>query len=121
MAKNFIQDGKSLQWTNDTGSDVSSGDPVVVGGQVGVAAVDIADGESGTVYMEGVFECAKMAGDTISQGNPLAWSVQDAAFVTTLGSPDEGSVTGSAVAWAAAGSSATKVLVKLNVAIGTVQ
>jgi len=47
MATTFVNDGNKVVWTNGTGSDVSSGDVVVISNIIGVAEVDIADGESG--------------------------------------------------------------------------
>ena len=69
--KNKIAEGKSLSYTNGTGSDIAAGDLVEVGVKVGVAAVDIADGASGTVAMDGVFEVTKKAPLVITQGDLL--------------------------------------------------
>ncbi|SHJ23877.1 Predicted phage recombinase, RecA/RadA family [Malonomonas rubra DSM 5091] len=69
--KNYIQPGAVLTWANGTGSDVSSGDLVIIGQRVGVASVDIVDGESGSVAVDGVFEVSKEAALEVSQGDLL--------------------------------------------------
>lgn len=65
---NAWYEGDTTTWTNGTGADVSSGDMVVVGGVVGVASVDIADGLSGTVRLRQVYSLPKTAALAISQG-----------------------------------------------------
>ena len=58
--KNFIQEGTRMTWTNDTGSPVASGDPVIINGRVFVACVDIANGSTGAIAGGfGVYEFAK--------------------------------------------------------------
>lgn len=120
MATTFAQEGKSLSWTNGTGSDVSSGDPVAIGEQIGVAAVDIPIGASGTVYMEGVFTVPKVSAAEIGQGESVIWDASEGAFEDNLATPTTGDVSGCCVAWAAAAAGATTLPVKLNVGIGTV-
>ena len=71
MADNFIQEGKTLEYTNDTGSAIASGDLVKVGVRVGVALVDIANGSSGAVAMSGVYEVDKEASLAVTQGDLL--------------------------------------------------
>jgi predicted RecA/RadA family phage recombinase len=53
---NRTGNGTTMPWTNNTGSDVVSGQLVnISGGYCGVAAVDIADGETGTLELVGVY------------------------------------------------------------------
>jgi predicted RecA/RadA family phage recombinase len=56
VAKNKVQTGDVLNWTNASGSDVSSGDPIVIGNVPAVALVDIDNGDSGSVNRVGVFD-----------------------------------------------------------------
>lgn len=112
--KTYIQEGKSLLWTNDTGDAVSSGDVVVIGSSLGVAAVDIADEASGTVTMVGVFTAPKTSGSAITQGDPCVWDVSAGAFVPSSTDAEEGDITGAAICWADAASAATSVSVKLT-------
>jgi len=73
--KNHVQPGKRMLWENTTGSDVASGDPVIVGGMVCVAAVDIADTETGNVAVGEVYTMPKAtgAGTAIAQGERPAF------------------------------------------------
>ena len=68
MAQNHIQEGKIMPWTNGTGSDVASGDLVVMNGIVGVASGDIANGAEGNVVIAEVFEVPKATPLSIGQG-----------------------------------------------------
>lgn len=81
MAKNYIQDGKTMDWTNTTGADVLSGDPVVVGASVGIAHGNIADGDDGVLHMTGVWEMTKDPAES--------WSAGDKLYLD----PDSGNVT----------------------------
>ena len=118
--QNLTQIGNRITWTNGTGTAVAAGDPVVVAGQIGVACVDIANGASGELAMEGVYELPKSAGSAITQGDPVMFDVSAAAFVPSSATPATGDITGCCIAWAAAASADTVVQVKINVAIGTV-
>ena len=73
--QNKVSEGKTLLWTNGTGSDVVSGQCVVVGTLLAVAAVDIADGETGTVELEGVFDLPKVDAAEIAVGETLTWDI----------------------------------------------
>ena len=55
MAKNYFQDGTTLDWRNDTSQKVLSGQAVIVGNITGVALSDIAVDECGVLKMTGVF------------------------------------------------------------------
>jgi predicted RecA/RadA family phage recombinase len=79
---NFRFPGRSIQWTNTTGADVKSGDPVVIGERVGCAAVDIAIGATGTVDLGGVFEWPKVAG-VLVQGDKLYYDTVAKNFTKT--------------------------------------
>jgi len=50
MATNHVQKGAVMSWTNGTGSDVVSGEVVAFADMIGVAAGDIADGETGELF-----------------------------------------------------------------------
>lgn len=68
---NKVQDGSVMVYSN-SGSAISSGDPVVIGDRVGFAIVDIAASTgSGSVAMEGVFSCEKTTSQAWSQGDKL--------------------------------------------------
>jgi predicted RecA/RadA family phage recombinase len=64
--KNFVQDGKEVNYTV-TGDDVKSGDVVVIGKMVGVAVTDGKVGETIAVSIDGVYRLPKVNG-ALTQG-----------------------------------------------------
>lgn len=118
--KTFVELGDSLKYTN-TGSAISAGDVVVVGNQIGIAAVDIAATTgTGTLDMVGVFDVPKVSGAVIAQGEAVIWDVTAGAFDDASASPDTGDISTACTAWEAAGSGATTIAVKINTGVGTV-
>jgi predicted RecA/RadA family phage recombinase len=73
MAQNFKISGDVLQLKNGSGATIPSGSPIFVGKFVGIAAGDIANGETGSVLAEGVFELPKTTGTAIAQGDIVTW------------------------------------------------
>lgn len=73
MAKNHVQPGKTMPYTNSTGTDIASGDVVVVNDMIGIALGDIADGESGSLALGQVWTLDKEADLAISQGETVYW------------------------------------------------
>jgi len=124
MATNFVQEGGTISWTNGTGDAVVSGQVVAIGNILGVAAVDIANGAVGTVYVEGVFTCPKASGATthdFAQGAAVYWDASAGKFEKTgTGTLATGDLSGSAVAWEAAASTATTAKIKINQNVGSV-
>lgn len=109
MAKNHIQKGSAMPYTNATGSDIASGDVVVVGTLVGIAMGDIADTATGELAIEEVWEVAKAAPLVIAQGDLLYWDTADSNVNKTA---TDNTLAG--VAFAGAVSAATTVYIKLN-------
>ena len=108
MAKNYIQKGQAMPWTNGTEVAVTSGEVVVVGAIVAVALVDIAVGDSGILATEEIWELAKEAPLVIAQGDIVYWDA-------TAGEIDKTNTNVLAgKAFAAAASADTTVLVKLG-------
>ena len=68
MAKNYIQAGTTIPLKNAGSEDILSGDPVVVGSMVAVAITDIAPGNVGDGFAEGVFLLPKLSADTVTAG-----------------------------------------------------
>lgn len=122
MATNGVNDGTVLQWTNGTGSDVSSGDIVVVGQMLACALVDIASTATGSVKTNYVFEAPKVDAAVIAQGESLTWDVSAGAFDDNAATPATGDVTGPpAVAVEAKGATTSDTIkVKLTGVPGTV-
>jgi len=124
MAKNFIQEGKHITWTNGTGTAATSGSPVVVGSLVCVALTDIAAGAVGVLATEGVWELPKVAGASghaIAQGATALFDISEAKFDINTTVAAAGDISGSCVATEAALTTATTVNVKINVGAGTVE
>ncbi|TDX18495.1 putative RecA/RadA family phage recombinase [Buttiauxella sp. BIGb0552] len=71
MAKNYYQDGSTMDWKNGTTKDVVSGQPVVVGAIIGIAQHDIPVGVSGVLMMTGVFNLTKVTTETWQRGARL--------------------------------------------------
>lgn len=73
--KNYVQDGKYL--THTAGATITSGQLVQVGDLHGVSVTALANGETGTLAMEGVFTLPKLvgaAGDATTAGGPVYFS-----------------------------------------------
>lgn len=81
---NFIQEGKTLTVPAPTGG-VVSGQLVVVGKIVGVAAIDAAQGEPVQVVTEGVFELPKVTTDAVTAGEALYWDSATSNLTDTPG------------------------------------
>ncbi len=81
--KNYIQDGSTLDYQNDSGQKILSGDVVIAGSLAGIANTDIEDGEEGSITVDGVFELAKHVGTAISQGDELFWNTTDKEVTKT--------------------------------------
>ncbi|MEW8073633.1 MAG: DUF2190 family protein [Candidatus Thiodiazotropha endolucinida] len=119
--KNGIHEGKLFSWTNTTGSDVSSGDIVPIGGILAVATVDIANGSTGTVQVGYAVRAPKVSTAVIAQGVSMTWDVSAGAFDDNQATPAAGDITGpAAFAMAAAGNGETIVRVVLTGSPGTI-
>lgn len=109
MAKNHIQEGKVMTWTNGTGSDVSAGDVVLVTNRIGIALGDIANGAKGELAIEEVWEIDKAAPLVIDQGDLVYWDAADGNVNKTA---TDNTLAG--FAFVAAASADTTVMVKIN-------
>lgn len=89
MAKNYIQPGNTITWTNEdvTGAvDVASGDGVVAGSLFGIAQGDIAIGSDGELALIGVFQLPKVSAQAWTVGERIYWVAADANATATAGS-----------------------------------
>ena len=109
MAKNYVQPGDVLDFV--AGSAISSEDVVTIGPVVGIALADIANGETGSVQIVGVFDVPKAAG-AVTVGQLINYDASASNFTTSATSAT-GDVTGGCVAVAAAASGDATVRVKL--------
>lgn len=112
--KNSIQKGDYIEWSNGTGSDVASGDVVPLQHCVGVAVTDIADGESGTLAIEGVFEVPKVPAAVFAAGEKLIYDDSAAQFDDSSATPAAGDLTGAAIAVEPGANAETTAVVKLT-------
>lgn len=116
MATNYVEEGNVIQWTNG-GTAKSSGDVVVIGSNgdalIGIALVDIANGATGSVKLDGVFTVPKVSAAVIAQGEYVIWDASAAAFDDNAATPAAGDVSDGAIAWESAGNTVTSIKVKL--------
>jgi len=115
MATNQVCDGNVIQWTNGSGSDVAAGGVAIVKHCVGVALVDIANGATGAVALDGVFSgIPKVTAAVFVQGEKLIWDTSAGKFDDSSATPATGDITGACVAWVAGTSSDTTCTIKLT-------
>lgn len=111
MAKNYQQAGLTIPVVNDTQKAIASGDVVVIGGLAAVAITNIAPGETGDGFAEGVFLVPKKEGDAFSAGQSVFLAEGKAA-------PAGEKAIG--LAWEATAAERIAVPVKLNVGVAGV-
>jgi predicted RecA/RadA family phage recombinase len=71
MAKNFVQDGATVEVTAPAA--ISSGAGILIGNLFGIALHDAASGAPLRIRTEGVFEVAKTSALAIGVGDRLFW------------------------------------------------
>lgn len=81
--KNKIQTGDALEFLNNSGDDIVSGQIVELASTIAVAAVDISDGKSGTIDVEGVFSLPKLTGEAHVVGDQLHFDPADGKLKKT--------------------------------------
>lgn len=108
MAQNYIYSGDKLPYIN-AGSAITSGSPVFIGGNAGIALEDIAATTgTGTVATEGVWKLPKHNPLAIAQGDLLFWDTTNEEVTKTATDVPLG------MAFEAAGSTDTVVNVWIN-------
>jgi predicted RecA/RadA family phage recombinase len=96
----FLSEGNRIDYTPD-GAAASAGDVVVIGDLVGVVVTDLADGEKGSLQVDGLIECpiaaaAAAAGslvywdDTEEEATATADSLKKMGFVVQAAATDGG-------------------------------
>lgn len=108
MATNYVQEGKTLNYT--AGADITSGQLVLIGTIGGVAKTDIANGKTGAVHVCGVFSIPKATG-AVTQGAKLYWDESESEVTTTA---TDNTLIGVAAAAAASGDSNVHVLLNVG-------
>ena len=77
---NELRDGQIIQYL--AGSDIVSGQPVVIGNRIGIAQADIASGDSGAVKMEGCYQVTKVSAQAWAAGDEIFWDASASKFTT---------------------------------------
>ena len=110
MAKNYQQDGNTLDFQNSGATDIHSGDAVLSGLLVGVAHDDIPAGLWGVLHTTGVFVLPKAA-EEVTVGQKLYFA--DGKLTAEAGeSATPNPLAGTA--WAAAAADVDAVPVRLG-------
>lgn len=114
MTTNYVQRGDVVTYT--AGADIAAGDVVVMGHTIGVALVDIANGATGSVAIEGVFTVPKVSAAVFAVGEKLIFDVSATppAFDDSSATPASGDITGGAIAMVAGANLETTCVVKLT-------
>ena len=115
--QNFIQEGRTMTYTNGDLATIESGGVVPVGNLLGIANGQIVANATGVLLMEGVFELPKAPGVVIAQGDLVGWDISKAAFMPRSAAESvngTGNLTGAGVAWEAASFDQTVLRVKIN-------
>ena len=119
MATNFVQEGEVIDHT--AAANITSGQVVRIGQLLGVALTDIANGDTGSVQIKGVFTVPKVSAAVIAKGDTLTWDASAGAFDDQLATPATGDVTGApAVALEAGTNGMTTLKVLFTGAPGSV-
>jgi predicted RecA/RadA family phage recombinase len=114
MATNYVQDGKTIDYTNGTGSTITAGSIVELQHCLGVAVADIANGATGAVAIEGVFTLPKVSAAVFAVGEKLVYDTSANAFDDSAATPASGDLTGAAIAVKAGANLETTCTVKLT-------
>lgn len=80
-----IQEGRIIDWTNDTGVEVANKSVVDLTTCIGVAQTTIAIGDVGAVELVGVYEETAATADAIAVGDQLYWDATNKVLTTSDG------------------------------------
>lgn len=111
MAKNFVQEGNVISFTASGAK--TSGQVVVVGSLVGISQGDVANGATGSLALEGVYD-VPAATAAITLGAPVYWDADGNPVGGTAG-------TGAATATATDNTLMGHAIVGKDAAAGTVR
>ncbi|MVB11072.1 hypothetical protein CAFE_17740 [Caprobacter fermentans] len=82
---NYVQPGKIINYKNDTGANIAYGDVVVLSSRIGVAECGIANGEIGSVGLEGVYEFPAETTAAFAVGQKIYWDDANKRLTATEG------------------------------------
>ena len=107
MATNYIMSGEVIDYV--AGSNISSGQTLLIGNRIGVAMNTIANGATGAVRVLGVFTIAKLSTDVVAAGDLLYWDAGNSRLTTTASTHKL-----AGYAFKAAGNGVTTVEISIN-------
>ena len=111
--KNYQQTGNKIEWSNDTGADVTSGQMIAIGDTVGIASVNIENGQSGTVSLRGVYNQIPKKTHATDEAFTLMQSVYFDGTAKKLTNTQAGNIF-AGYAWQTAASDAGTATIKLH-------
>ena len=76
--ENHVQKGKHVTFV--AGADLSSGDPVVLGGLIGIVVKDVLSGANGVALIQEVVSVTKVSAEEWVYGDRIYWDVSLAKF-----------------------------------------
>lgn len=86
MAKGtFVQEGRTLDFTNGTAADIGYRDVIPAGGRIFIAGEDIKIGATGSVYAHGVWELPADNTVAFALGDTLYWDDAAGKLTKTAG------------------------------------
>ncbi len=90
MAKvvSFYQEGKVLDWVNNTGANIEYLDIIVFCGRVYIAAENIADGATGSIQAVGVWEFPAVNNQVFNVGDKVYYGVSAGKVTKIFGGAD---------------------------------
>jgi len=119
MAKNYRGKGETIDYTN-AGTAILSGAVVVMGSMIGIALVDIANGATGSVLLEGKFDMPKVDAAVIAFGEEVLYDSSASEFDDAAAVAASGDHAGSITALEAKGATVGETIsVRFSGAPGT--
>lgn len=79
----YIQKGETIDYTNGGAATISYGAVVPLTTRIGIAGEDIAVGATGSLHVEGVFECPAINTAAFAVGAALYWDATAGKLTTT--------------------------------------
>jgi len=118
MATNGVNAGDTLQYAHT--SAVTSGQVLVIGKLITIAAAAYAANETGVYYTKGKFTVAKVSAAVIAAGEDVIWDASASEFDDNAATPATGDVSNAAISDGAYAAATTSMNIILNQRIGTV-
>ena len=110
----YLQRGEALNYTNTGSSTIDAGTVIELTGRIAVTGCDIEPSQVGSIHMVGVFEIPKTGTSAIDQGQTVYFDGTGITDAADDGNSPAQSYTKAGYAAAAAGASATSILVQIG-------